>query len=168
MRVLWCTLLLLLAATASYAEASLYLYPKVERGERQLVLSDLGALDGDAATLSRIGAVAVDDALVADGVIDRKEILDLVKSALNERITIYGNGVRVRTGEAAAVREEPRVVVHKGARVRFQVVNANVRAEQSGTAMEEGAVGDVIPVKLKGSAVSRGRIVNERVVELAL
>ena len=84
------------------------------------------------------------------------------------REPIPGSGVLVHAGEAAPAVEERRIVVRKGSAVRFRVVNSVVRVGQMGTALQDGAVGDEIPVKLKGSAVSRGRIVSERVVELVL
>ena len=55
-----------------------------------------------------------------------------------------------------------------GSPVRFQVVCSGIRVEQMGTAMKDGAAGDVIPVRLKGSAVGRGVILDERTVELKL
>ena len=113
-------------------------------------------------------SLAVDDALYADGYIDRRELVELVRPHVDGRVNVYGSGVRVSMAENGAVKEEPRIVVRKGSPVRFQVVNSIIRVEQSGTALQDGAVGDEIQVKLKGSAVSRGRIVNERVVELTL
>ncbi len=167
MRIFCATLALLLAGTAAFAEVNLYLYPRVDRGRNALVLSDLGRIDGDAET-AQIGSIEIADGLFADGYIDRKELLDLVKGHVEGRVNIYGSGVRVSVVEAAAVPEEPRIVVRRGKAVRFQVVNSHVRVEQAGTALQDGAVGDEIPVKLKGQAVSRGRILNERVVELEL
>lgn len=167
MKVFLSIILLVAAATASWADLSIYLFPRVERGRGSLVLSDLGTIEGNAAA-SGIGSIVIEDGIFADGYVDRKEIVDLVRPHVEGRINVYGSGVLVHAGEAAPAVEERRIVVRKGSAVRFQVVNSVVRVGQMGTALQDGAVGDEIPVKLKGSAVSRGRIVSERVVELVL
>ncbi|HPV43762.1 MAG TPA: flagella basal body P-ring formation protein FlgA [Spirochaetota bacterium] len=167
MKIFGFIMLFLLAAAASYADVSIYLFPRVDRGRSPLSVSDLGTIDGDAEAAA-VRSLAVDDALYADGYIDRRELVELVRPHVDGRVNVYGSGVRVSMAENGAVKEEPRIVVRKGSPVRFQVVNSIIRVEQSGTALQDGAVGDEIQVKLKGSAVSRGRIVNERVVELTL
>lgn len=168
MRIFFPALVLLMVATASFAEVNLYLYPRVDRGKKALTLSAIGTIEGDAETVARINSICIDDGLLSDGYLDQKEIMDLIRARVEGRINIYGSGVRVSINETGAVPGETRIVVHKGKTIRFQVVNSLIRVEQTGTAMQDGAVGDEIPVKLKGSAVSRGRILNERVVELAL
>ncbi|MBP7738153.1 MAG: flagella basal body P-ring formation protein FlgA [Spirochaetes bacterium] len=169
MRVFLSVLILLLASTASWAEVSMYLFPQVERGRNPLVLSDLGTIEGDTATAG-IGSIVIEDSVFADGYIDRKEIIDLIRAHADGRVNIYGSGVRVHVSEVpdTGTGDERRIVVRKGSAVRFQVVNSIVRVGQMGTALQDGAIGDEIPVKLKGSAVSRGRVVSERVVELVL
>lgn len=167
MRIFGFITVFLLAASASYGDVTIYLVPRVDRGTAPLTVSDLGTVDGDADTAA-VRSLAVDDALFADGYIDRKELVGLVRPHVNGRLNVYGSGVKVGMAENGAVQEEPRIVVRKGSPVRFQVVNSVIRVEQAGTALEDGAAGDEIRVKLKGSAVSRGRVVNERVVELVL
>jgi hypothetical protein len=160
-------LVLLLTSAAAYAEVNVYLYPRVDRGKNSLILSDLGTIEGDDEA-AKVGSIGVDDALYADGYVDCRELNALIKAHVTGRVNIYGSGVRVNSAGPEAFREEPRIVVRKGSLVRFQVVSSRVRVEQTGTAMQDGAVGEEIPVRLKGTAVSRGRILNERVVELAL
>ncbi len=161
------TLFLLLTAAALNAEVNIYLFPRVDRGRNPLTLSDMGKIDGDTEAAGA-ASIPVNDALFADGYVDRRELIDLVRANVEGRVNIYGSGVKVNVVEKDSVREEPRIVVRKGNSVRFQVVNSRIHVEQTGTALQDGAVGEEIPVKLKGSAVSRGRILNERVVELAL
>jgi len=167
MRIFGFMMIFLLAAAASYADVSIYLFPRVERGRTPPSVSDLGTIDGDAEAAA-VRSLAVDDALFADGYVDRKELADLVRPRVSGRVSIYGSGVKVSVAENGAAKEEPRIVIRKGNPVRFQVVNSVIRVEQAGTALEDGAAGEEIRVKLKGSAVSRGRVVNERVVELVL
>jgi hypothetical protein len=156
--------LIFLCAPACFAEMNLYLYPRAECNKGAIVMSDIGKIETDIQSAERIKRIGIDSSFFTDGYLDRKEIMDILKDSVAGPIHIYGSGVRVV--EAAV--SDSRVVVQKGAMVRFQVVNAGIRVELTGTAMGDGTVGDEIPVKLKGSTVTRGRIVNERVVELAL
>jgi hypothetical protein len=167
MKVLASVIFTLLISVTCFADAGLYLYPKVERGDGAITIADIAKIEADPETSAQIGGIAIEDKYFSDGYLDRKEIMDLLKGRVAGRISIYGGGVRI-TATEPAVPEESRIAVVKGNTVRFQVVNSGIRVELTGTAMRDGAVGDVIPVKLKGSAVARGTVVNERVVELAL
>jgi hypothetical protein len=159
---------ILLFAAACFAQLNLYLYPRVECNKGAVLMSDIAKIETDMQSAGRIERIGVDASFFSDGYLDRKEIMEILKDSVVGPINIYGSGVRVVKADGDAVVRDTRVVVQKGAMVRFQVVNAGIRVELMGTAMSDGAVGDEIPVKLKGSTVSRGRIVNERVVELAL
>jgi hypothetical protein len=159
---------LILFTAAQAAEAKLYLYPRVEGGQNGISISDIAKVDADADTAARIGGIGIAGELYADGYLDRKEIIGIIKERVDGRINVYGSGVRIVKRDLPAASDEPRIIVKKGSPVRFQVVNACIRVEQTGTAMQDGAAGDVIQVKLKGAAVSRGVILNERTVELIL
>lgn len=151
-----------------FADADIFLYPRVTRSSGEIVLSDIAKIEADAGTAIRIGGIVVDGNSVDDGYLDRKEVMDILGESGVDRVNVYGSGVRVfRTAISEPEAVSP-VVVKRGKPVLFQVVSSRMRVELMGTAMLDGAVGDIIPVKLKGTAVSRGRILNDRVVELAL
>jgi hypothetical protein len=151
-----------------FAELNLYLYPRAESKNGVIAMSDIAKIETDLETAAQIGSIGIDDSFFSDGYLDRKEIMDILKDTIAGRINIYGSGVRVVKVDSDAAPHDSRIVVQKGKMVRFQVINAGIRVELMGTAIHDGAVGDEIPVKLKGSTVSRGRILNERMVELAL
>jgi hypothetical protein len=153
---------------ACFAELNLYLYPRVEYKAGSVSMSDIANIETDTGPAGRIEGIRIDESFFSDGYLDRKEITDILKGCFDGPFNIYGSGVRVVKAMGDAAVRDSRAVVRKGAVVRFQVVNSVIRVELTGTAMGDGAVGDEIPVKLKGSAVSRGRIINERVVRLAL
>jgi len=161
-------LCIFLFAPACFAELNLYLYPRVESKKGAITMSDIANIEADKQSAGRIERIGIDESFFSDGYLDRKEIMDILKESIAGPINIYGSGVRVVKVEGDAVVRDSRIVVQKGATVRFQVVNSGILVELKGTAMSDGAVGDEIPVKLKGSTVSRGRIVNERMVRLAL
>lgn len=169
MKTLLSTLLLVAAcAVHAYADASLYLYPRAELKAGGLSFSDVAIIESDLETSARIGSAIIDGGLVADGYLDESEIRGALAGMIAGRLSIYGTSVRVADGARARTPEKPAFAVRKGAQVRFHVKHSRVSVEMTGTALQDGAVGDVIPVKLKGSAVSRGTVINERDIELEL
>jgi hypothetical protein len=161
-------LLVLVCATCAFADASLYLYPRADIKAGGIAYSDIAIIDADSETAVRIGATPVDAGLLADGFLDESEIRRALEGLIDGRLRIYGTGVRVAAAGKNAAAERSTAAVRTGARVRFLVVRSGVRVEMTGTALREGSVGDVIPVKLKGTAVSSGTIINDSIVELKL
>ncbi len=169
MKTLPGTLLLVAAcAVSAYADASLYLYPRAELKAGGLSFSDVAIIESDIETSVRIRGAVIDGGLIADGYLDESEIRGALAGIVAGRLSIYGTGVRVADGAKVKVQEKADAVVKKGAQVRFHVKHSSVRVEMTGTALQNGAVGEVIPVRLKGSTVSRGTVVNERTIELEL
>jgi hypothetical protein len=167
MRILFALILVLASAGTCFAEINIYLYSRVS-ANRDLVLSDAALVEGDEETAGIVRSIPVDDSLLSDGYLDRKEIMELVKSRAGGRINVYGTGVRVIRQEGEGPSTSTAVLVKKGAPVRFQVVNSNVRIEMAGIALRDGNQGDLIPVKLAGRKSAAGKIVDEKTVELNL
>lgn len=165
-------LAILLAATATATafphEAELYLLPRVERGGAVLAISDIAMIRGNGEAAARIGSLEIDPRLHADGYLDRRDITEALLAGGAEKVRIHGGGVRVVSlhGEDLHARSAP--VIRRGAEVTFRAVRGGVRVETKGTAMGDGARGEIISVQVKGKTVSRGKVVDERTVELAL
>ena len=165
-----CSAMLLAAAcaTAAFADTSLYLYPRAELKAGGIAYSDVAIIQSDPATAEKIRNTRVNDALLADGYLDESEIRHALASLVEGRLSIYGTGVRVDGTVKGAAAEAAAPAVKKGTPVRFHLVHAGVSVELTGTALRDGSAGDVIPVKLRGNAVSNGTIINEHTVELQL
>jgi hypothetical protein len=161
--------MLLVAAcvAGAFADTSLYLYPRAEIKAGGIAFSDIAIIESDRETAEKIRSTAVSDVLLTDGYLDESEIRQALAGLVDGRLSIYGTGVRVAAGKGAAADKAP-VAVKKGAAVRFHVIRSCVRVEMTGTALRDGSVGDVIPVKLKGNAVSNGTVINEHVIEMQL
>ena len=153
---------------AAFADVSIYLYPRVGQKPGGLVLSDIAEIDADTDTVAAISEIGIDARLALDGYLDRREIIHVLADRVRGRVNVYGSGVRVADPGGESATGSSRIMVKKGETVRFQVVNACVKVEIIGTAMKDGAAGDVIPVKLRGSTVTSGKILNEKIVELEL
>jgi hypothetical protein len=165
-----CSAMLLVAAcaTSAFADTSLYLYPRAELKTGGIAFSDIAIIESDPETAAKIRGTAVSDELFADGYLDESEIRQALAGLVDGRLNIYGTGVRVAAAGKGAATEKATVAVKKGAPVRFHVIHSCVRVEMGGTALRDGSVGEVIPVKLKGNAVTNGTIINEHVVEMQL
>ena len=165
-----CSAMLLAAAcaTAAFADASLYLYPRAELKAGGISYSDVAIIQSDPATAEKIRGTKVNDALLADGYLDESEIRQALAGVVEGRLNIYGTGVRIDGTAKGAAAETATPAVKKGTPVRFHLVHAGVSVEMNGTALHDGSAGDVIPVKLKGNTVSNGTIINEHTVELQL
>ncbi len=156
------------AGSAFPSEVELYLVPRVERGEADLLISDIAMIKGSGESAARIGSLAIDPRFHADGYLDRSDITEALRAGGEEMVRIHGAGVRVASIEGGGAHSRGATVVRRGAVVTFRAVRGNVIVETRGTAMGDGAEGEIIPVQVKGKTVSRGRVVDERTVELAL
>jgi len=163
------TILFLLHALAGYgwADVSLYLYPRINYATN-VMLSNIAIIEGDTETVERIKNLSIDENFYSNGYLYKRDIVKMLKDTIAGKINIYGSGVRIIKLDSSAETLSSQKFIKKGDTVRFQVVSSRIRIELLGTAMKDGAPGDVIPVKLKGSKVASGKILNERVVELRL
>ena len=157
-----------MGVAAHSAGVELYLLPRAERGEGTLMMSDIALVRGERDSAARIGAVIIDPRLHADGYLDRSDIAAALGEGGVENVRIHGAGVRVVTRDAEGDAGLRAPAVRKGTAITFRAVRGNVFVETTGVAMRDGAAGEIIPVQLRGKAVSRGRIVDARTVEFAL
>ncbi len=160
-------ILLVGMAGAARADISLYLYPRVNCQEK-LFVSHICMIEGDPETVERVKGLQIDDALISNGYLDKQDIIKLLKENISERINIYGSGVRIIKQDGNAAASVKKTTIRKGDIVRFQVANSLIRVEIQGIAMKDGALGEVIPVRLRGSKTASGKILSERIVELEL
>ncbi|MCP4134150.1 MAG: hypothetical protein GY754_24470 [bacterium] len=174
-------LLILVPGTGIMAEVKIYLFPKVAEVPGGIRLEHIGRIEGLSGEVSRVREIGIDRELYSDRLIDRKELASLLRKNTDDVFFIYGNGVRILNNpdaldESAAVRRT--ILIRSGSRVRFIVVKNGIRVETVGTAMKNGAVGEIIPVQIDGckqtwgshrrGQCAFGKVINERDVELDL
>jgi hypothetical protein len=165
----WAAILILLIGMGgiAHADVSLYLYPRINYSAKVL-FSQIGMIEGDPDSVERIKGLQIDENFITGGYLDKRDIMKILKENIEDKINIYGSGVRIIKQDMIHAAPAARITVKKGDIVRFQVVNSLIRIEMQGTAMKDGALGEVIPVRLKGTATSSGKILSERIVELVL
>ncbi|HSV95886.1 MAG TPA: flagella basal body P-ring formation protein FlgA [Spirochaetota bacterium] len=165
----------LIAASAAPSSAAVIVY-LVSRAElsKAPALGDVASIDAAPGIRNMLLNLAIPEKALSDGYVDRREVEDLLAAAVSEGVLVYGNAVRVNR----MVREEPAAqegsavvseqLVRTGDAVNVRVKNNGIIIELSGNALQGGARGDEVAVKLKGNRTLKGRVVQKSLIELAL
>jgi len=152
-----------------FAEINVYIHSSAELKKEGMRVSDIASVDCSAESAA-IRDVEISGAMYSDGYVDRAELLQLLKKHTDERINIYGSAARIfpASGEGRDDGKKTETAVKNGSQVKFTAMKNGIRIELTGTAMRDGAVGDVIPVKLRKNKTASGKITEDRKVELEL
>ncbi|MCU0846884.1 MAG: flagella basal body P-ring formation protein FlgA [Spirochaetes bacterium] len=152
-----------------FAEINVYIHSSSELKKEGLKVSDIASVDCPAESAA-IKDVEINGPLYSDGYVDRAELLQLLKKQTDERINIYGSAARILpvSGEGKDDGKKAETAVKNGSQVKFTAMKNGIRIELTGTAMRDGAVGDVIPVRLRKNKTASGKITEDRKVELEL
>ncbi len=166
---------MMLAAPAvpSSAAVSVYLVSRAELGPAP-VLGDVASIDAAPELRKALSALTLPERVLSDEFVDRREVEDMLAGVAHEAILVYGNAVRVSRmvkEEPAPENTEPVVseqLVRAGEPVSVRVKKNGIVIELPGNALENGAHGDEVAVKLKSSRTLKGRVVQKNLIELAL
>ncbi len=156
------------------AEVNVYLVSCVET-EGSLTLGDIARIDSDRETAAKLRALPVKQELYQDGYVDRKELEQLLGSSTTETVFIYGSAVRITQIEKKNPGEETAdmaaadaVQIRKGDSVGITFRNRGILVHLSGSAMQDGKIGDEITVRIKGNRTLKGKITDKKMIELAM
>ncbi len=168
-RVFAALILTLPAASSAYAEARVYLIPRVEHAAGGLSLSRIARVETFGVD-KHIGDIFIGEELYEDGRIDRDELTGLIRKHYTGPVSIYGNGVAVNAPGDSPMATNTGVnsAVKKGKTVRFVVRRNGISVEAIGQAMGDGRAGDIIPVRLDGGRTVNGTVINSRLVVVRL
>lgn len=162
-----------LFAADAFAVVSVYLVSRAELGEAP-VLGDVASIDGPPEARKALLSLSLPEKLLADGYVDRREVEELAAAVADEVVLVYGNAARVSrkakedavpSGDRAA---EIEFLVAAGEAALVRVKKNGIVIELSGSALENGASGDEVTVRLKGNRTLKGRVVEKGLVELTL
>ena len=160
-------------ASNAFAAVGIYLVSRAELGESPS-LGDVASVDAAPGVRRALLSLPLPEKVLEDGYVDRREVEELVAAAAGDIVLVYGNAVRVsRTVKEEAVgvdekaADEERLVT-AGEPVGVRVKKNGIVIELSGSALQNGAAGDEVAVKLKGNHTLKGRVVRKNLVELAL
>ena len=167
-KILLSLIFILFLSVQAYSEVSIYLYSKIKYSE-EIKVSDIGKIEYNFESLDP-GELIIDPSIFSDGLIDRKELRSFLMDHFSS-IYIFGTGTRILF-EDSQISQEQIIIgdgsISSGADINIILKNKKIRVVTDGTAMGNGKIGDIIPVKLKNSKVVKGLITKNKTVEIAL
>jgi len=150
------------------AEVNLYLLSRVEI-KPGLTLGDVARVEADEACAGKLRPLALPEKIFDDGYIDRSELAALVARSTDETVLIYGNSVRLYASPAKIeepVSETPAFAVRSGEEVSIVLHNRSITLEMPGSVLQDGRMGDLVTVRVKSNKTLKGRVVDDKLVEL--
>lgn len=149
---------LVLFGSALYANVQIYLYSSVNKGEEKLKVKDIARVDGYGEERGLFEEIEIDDVILADTYIDRRELSLLLRKKTNGNFVIYGSSVKVYE---SALRQEG-ASIKNGDRVKVLVKRKNITIELTGVAKKDAMNGEYVIVRCGKKELSG--IVNNKTV----
>jgi len=114
---------------------------------------------------------AVDADLLSDGLLDRSELLSVLRTVTDENIIIYGSATRINDAsknpaDKNGTRSDIRV--NRGDMVTVIVNNGGIIIETRGKVVNPGAHGQRVEVELQGKKRIHGKVSGQGIIEVAL
>lgn len=137
----------------------IYLYSEAEINRENLLLSDICKMEGD--NVDKISGTVILPGLYRDGVIDSQELYDFLSQALDNRLFIFGSGVKIKKNtvkKEAEVKKD--ILVAKGEMVDLSIRKNGIVIEMKGKALSSGYERDKIDFRLTTGKVVKGKIIS--------
>jgi hypothetical protein len=165
-------LIILAVSAVAYADVNIFLLPKVDATDDNITLGDLAKIECDESCAAALGAIAIDRSLYKDGLVDRREIIELIRGKVDGPFTVYGNAVRIMKKDPLKKETAPdsklKNSVISGDPVDIIVRKNGIVLQLSGTALQDGKAGEMVKVMIRGNRRVRGRIAEKSLVEVSL
>lgn len=160
---------ILLTSSILFADINIYLYPIVHEHGNGIKLIDIARVESHGETSEEFENMSIDRSLYSDGIVDRKELLSVIRNLSKEMIFINGSGSRIVPQEQVMndyISFFDSRLIEKGNSISFELLKKGIKIEMQGTALENGGKGDEIKVKLTNSKILKGRIIDYKTVRL--
>ena len=160
---------ILFTSSILFADVNIYLYPIAHIKGNGITLNDIAMVETNGENAENLENIRIDSSFYADGIVDRKELLDIIRNFSNEMIFINGSGSRIVQHEKSDndyISYLDSRLIEKGNSVNFEFSKNGIKIEIPGTALEDGGKGDQIKVKLTNSKILKGTVVNYKTVRL--
>jgi flagella basal body P-ring formation protein FlgA len=154
-----------------WADVVIYLKSQVTPQSEIIKVKHLAIVDGSPDTGKKIRDMVIEDTLLSDGLIDRAELLSVLRSVTDENIIIYGSATRVTTASknpSGKTNRRSDIRVNRGDMVTVIVNNGGIVIETRGKVVNPGARGQRVEVELQGKKKIHGKVSGPGMVEVAL
>ena len=165
-------ILFLMMPLQAMAGVRMYLAPTVEMKKDMLRFNDIARFEGPPAVIATLRELAVPEKLCRDGLVDRREIVELFASYTDEDIEVLGSAVRlVQKSADRIVKTKPfdegDISVKNGDRVTVVIRNGSITIRVQGTSLESGRQGDRVMVRVNSQRI-KGRLAGRSTVEVTM
>lgn len=163
--LIFITIICLNIDAAAYTR--IYLLSDIDLEKANLLVSDICKMEGD--NISLISDMVISPELYSDGLIENKELLDLLSPKLNGKLFIFGSGVQVRKKiiNPESVKTV-NILIKKGQTIGLLIRKNGITIEMKGKALSNGSENDEIDIKLPTGAVLKGRITSDKKADISL
>jgi hypothetical protein len=165
-------LLVIAFSIGAYADVNIFLLPKFDAANDNITLGDLSKIECDETCIETLRAIEINRSLYKDGLVDRREIIELIKGKIDEPFTVYGSAVRIIRKDPLKKENNPdsklKNSVNSGEPVDLIVRKNGIVLQLSGTALQDGKTGESVKVMLRGNRRIKGRIAEKSLVEVFL
>lgn len=154
-----------------WADVVIYLKSQVTPPGETIQVKHLAIVDGSPETGNKIRNVVIDGTLLSDGLIDRAELLAVLRGVTDENVIIYGSATRITAASknpAGKVGSQSGIQVNRGDMVTVIVNNGGIIIETRGKVVNPGAHGQRVEVELQGKKRIHGKVSGQGIVEVAL
>ena len=170
------TLLLLFPLSSDgFSYTRIYLMSDVTVNTEDVRVSDICKTDGDNTGL--VSDMIIPHALYIDKIIDNKELLDFLNSNLNEKVFVFGTGVKIKHtfnfkskqnqnhDKASLVKP---TLIKRGDTLTLFIRKNGIIIEVQGKALSNGDARDEVNFKLLSGKVIKGKIISDKEADVIL
>ncbi len=153
------------------ADVVVYLKSRVTPSAAQVKVGDIALVDGQGETAKAIRHMVIAPDLQSDGLVDRAELLSMLREAVSENIIIYGSATRIVVPGTRGHERSPgksAVEVRRGDMVTVRVNKGGILIEVRGKAVDSCKRGERVEVKMTGKKKLNGTLVAKGLVEVQL
>jgi len=146
----------------------IYLMSDVTISKEDVRVCDISKVDGDNADM--ISDMVIPPELYIDKIIDNKELFDFLNSTSNEKVFVFGTGVKVKHN--FNFKNKPGLakpsLIKKGDLMTLSIRKNGITIEIKGNALSNGDARDEVNFKLLSGKVIKGKIISEKEADVIL
>jgi flagella basal body P-ring formation protein FlgA len=144
----------------------IYLMSDIEVNKENVTVSDICKMEGE--NINLISEMIISPELYSDDIIDNKELYDFLSAKINDKLFIFGSGVKIKKNNNIEIEQARTILIKKGEMIGLLIKKNGITIEMKGRALSSGAENDEIDIRLSTGKIMKGRITADRKADVAL
>ena len=166
-------LLLFFLSSDGFSYTRIYLMSDVSINKEDVRVGDICKVDGD--NTSQVSDMVIPPELYIDKIIDNRELFDFLNSNLNEKVFVFGTGVKIKhtfnfksqqNQDKASLVKPP--LIKRGDILTLSIRKNGITIEVQGKALSNGDARDEVNFKLLSGKVIKGKIISDKEADVIL